>query len=301
MGEKRAPESARVEEQIVVAWKRYAERKAQGLQRITEGACYLDPRPCPFEPRPDFEGRFVQDCVHCARMQGQVEEVQPNQENAPGVIPTLGLLFHLLEEEAKSVRREHEDGLEDEAERYRSAGFLFRSIPLMHVALTHERIGRLLLTAIGGAFAQEVDTILLFRIVSEGSALELMDCFRRADRSDPDAQPRTPSDLDAFESEGGFDGEVFESLREERLPLDPDRDLLADAVFDGRVSTVLSPQRELRLPERLVESLPEGPIAILPLYGREKVLGILVVAQAESFSGWTADQVELLSAIAAQA
>ena len=50
MGEKRAPESARVEEQIVVAWKRYADRKAQGLQRISEGACYLDPRPCPFEP-----------------------------------------------------------------------------------------------------------------------------------------------------------------------------------------------------------------------------------------------------------
>jgi len=219
MGAKRAG-SARVEEQIVIAWKRYADRKAQGLHRIAEGACYLEPRPCPFDPRADFETRFTQDCVHCARLHGPAEDVGA-AEGAPGVASTLGLLFHLLEEEAKSVRREHEDGLEDEAERYRSAGFLFRSIPLMHVALTHERIGRLLLTAIGGAFAQEVDTILLFRIVSEGSALELMDCFRRADRSDPDAQPRTPSDLDAFESEGGFDGEVFESLGRSACPWIP--------------------------------------------------------------------------------
>src|SRR5258706_2254828 len=301
MGEKRAPESARGQEQIVVAWKQYAERKEQGLQRIPEGACYLDPRPCPFEPRPEFEGRFVQDCVHCARMQGQVEEVQPNQENAPGVIPTLALLFHLLQEEAKSVRREHEDGLEDEAERYRSAGFLFRSIPLMHVALTHERIARLLLVAIGGAFAHEVDTQLLFRIVSEGTALELMDAFRQGDRKDPDAPMRTPPDLDTFESRGGFDGVVFTALRDEKLPLEPDRDLLADAVFDGRASMVVSPQRELRLPERVVESLPDGALAILPVFGREKVLGVLVVAQAAGYSGWTADQLELLGAIAAQA
>jgi len=277
MGAKRAG-SARIEEQVVVAWKRYAERKAQGLHRIAEGACYLEPRPCPFEPRADFESRFAQDCIHCPRI--QESEALRAAEGAPGVVPTLPLLFQLLEEEAKSVRREHEDGLMDEAERYRSAGFLFRSIPLMHVALTHERIGRLLLAAIGGAFAQEIDTILLFRIVDEGSSLELTDSFRRTDRADTETPGRTPSDLDTFESEGGFDGEVFGPLREERLPLDPDRDLLADAVFDGRVSTVPDPRRELRLPERVVESLPEGPVAILPIFGREKVLGILVVAQA---------------------
>ena len=298
MGAKRAG-STRIEDQVVVAWKRYAERRTQGLHRVAEGACYLDARPCPFEPRADFESRFTLDCVHCAR----VQESEPLQgaEGTPGAVSTLPLLLHLLEEESRAARREHEDGLEDEAERYRSAGFLFRSIPLMHVALTHERIGRLLLAAIGGAFASEVDTILLFRIAEEGKALELMDAFRRADRSDPDASERTPSDLDAFESEGGFDGEVFAPLREERLPLDPDRDLFSDAVFDGRVSTVLHPRRELRLPERVVESLPDGPVAILPIYGREKVLGVLVVAQALGFSGWTSDTIELLGAIAAQA
>jgi signal transduction histidine kinase len=298
MGAKRAG-STRIEEQLVVAWKRYAERKAQGLHRIAEGACYLESRPCPFEPRVDFETRFGQDCIHCPRI--QESEALRAAEGTPGVVPTLPLLFQLLEEEAKTVRREHEDGLLDEAERYRSAGFLFRSIPLMHVALTHERIGRLLLAAIAGAFAQEVDTILLFRIVDEGTSLELTDSFRRADHVDQELPGRTPSDLDTFESEGGFDGEVFTRLREERLPLDPDRDLLADAVFDGRVSTVLHPRRELRLPERVVESLPEGPVAILPIFGREKVLGILVLAQALGYSGWTADQIELLSAIAAQA
>src|SRR5689334_20063904 len=180
MGAKRAG-STRIEEQLVVAWKRYAERKAQGLHRIAEGACYLESRPCPFEPRADFETRFAQDCIHCPRI--QESEALRTAEGAPGVVPTLPLLFQLLEEEAKVVRREHEDGLLDEAERYRSAGFLFRSIPLMHVALTHERIGRLLLAAIGGAFAQEVDTILLFRIVDEGTSVELMDSFRRADHA----------------------------------------------------------------------------------------------------------------------
>ncbi|HEY2924675.1 MAG TPA: ATP-binding protein [Candidatus Eisenbacteria bacterium] len=301
MSSKRASGSARVEEQIVVAWKRYAERKAQGLNRIVEGACYLESRRCPFDARPDFETRFAQDCVHCSRLQGAAEQLHPPPEGPPGVIPTLALLFHLLQEEAKAVCLEHEDGLEDEAERYRSAGFLFRSIPLMHVALTHERIGRLLLSAIGGAFLQEVDSILLFRIVPDGAALELAGSFRRADRDDPDTPMRTPPDLDAFESEGGFDSEVFAPLREERLPLEPDQDLLADAVFDGRASMVASPQRELRLPERVAESLPDGPLAILPLFGREKVLGVLVVSQAAGYSGWTADQVELLSAIAAQA
>jgi len=300
MGAKRAG-SARVEEQIIVAWKRYAERKAQGLSRIAEGACYMDVRPCPFEPRPDFETRFTTDCVHCPRLQGATEDLGPLPDVAPGVAPTLALLFNLLEEEARAVRLEHEDGLEDEAERYRSAGFLFRAIPLMHVALTHERIGRLLLAAIGGAFAREVDTILLFRIVSEGTELEVADAFRRADQRNAGSPARTPPDLDSFEAEGGFESEVFTRLREERLPLEPDHDLLADAVFDGRASMVSSPRRELRLPERVVESLPEGPVAVLPLFGREKVLGILVASQAAGYSGWTADQMELLSAIAAQA
>src|SRR5438477_3335391 len=148
MGAKRAG-STRIEDQVVLAWKRYAERRAQGLHRIAQGACYLEPRPCPFEPREDFESRFAQDCVHCARV--QETGALRGAEGPPGVLPTLPLLLQLLEEEAKSDRREHEDGLLDEAERYRSAGLLFRSIPLMHVALTHERIGRLLLASIGGA------------------------------------------------------------------------------------------------------------------------------------------------------
>ncbi|HXL15178.1 MAG TPA: hypothetical protein VN972_03760, partial [Methylomirabilota bacterium] len=211
MGAKRAG-STRVEEQIIVAWKRYAERKAQGLSRIAEGACYMDVRPCPFEPRPDFETRFTTDCVHCSRLHGAAEDLGPLPDAAPGVAPTLALLFNLLEEEAKAVRLEHEDGLEDEAERYRSAGYLFRSIPLMHVALTHERIGRLLLAAIGGAFAREVDTILLFRIVSEGTELEVADAFRRADQRNAGSPARTPPDVDSFEAEGGFESGVFTRL-----------------------------------------------------------------------------------------
>jgi signal transduction histidine kinase len=301
MGAKRASGSARIEEQIVIGWKRYADRKAQGCQRVAEGVCYLSPRPCPFDPRLDFETRFAQDCVHCSRMQDAAEQVHPLPGGAAGTIPTLGLLFHLLEEEARMVRVEHQDGLEEEGVRYRTAGFLFRSIPFMHVALTHGRIGRLLLAAIGGAFAEEVDTILLFRIVPDGTALELAGSYRRADRAEPDSPPHAILDLEAFEEQGGFDGEVFARLREERLPLDQDRDLLADAVFDGRASSIASPQRELRLPDRVAESLPDGPVAILPLFGRERVLGVLLVSQSAGYAGWTSDQVELLSAIAAQA
>ncbi len=301
MGARRAPGSARVHEQIVAAWKRYADRKVQGSDRVAEGACYLESRPCPFETRPDFESRFNQDCVHCGRMQEAAEQVKPLPTGASGAVPTLGLLLHLLEEESHETRLEQADGLEEEGARYRTAGFLFRSIPLMHVALTHERIARILLAAIGGAFPEELDTILLLRVTSDGAGLSLMGSYRRADRADPDAPIRSSIDLDAFESEGGFDGEVFDPLRDERLPLDPDRDLLSDAVFDGRASLIGSPRRELRLPGRIAECLPDSPAALLPVFGREKVLGILIVSQAAGGSGWTADQIELLSAIAAQA
>src|SRR5437867_8834473 len=301
MGARRASGSARIEEQIVAAWKRYADRKSQGSQRVAEGVCYLSPRPCPFDARPNFETRFGQDCIHCSRLQDAAEAVHALPGGAAGAIPTLGLLLHFLEEEARMVRLEQQDGLEEEGVRYRTAGFLFRSIPFMHVALTHERIGRLLLAAIVGAIAEEVDTILLFKMVPDGTALELQGSYRRADRDEPDAPVPPNLDLEAFEEEGGFDGEVFAPLREERLALERDRDLLADAMFDGRASSIASPQRELRLPERVVESLPDGPVAILPLFGRERVLGVLLVSQAAGYAGWTSDQVELLSAIAAQA
>ncbi len=301
MGAKRASGTARLEDLMLLAWKRYADRKAQGANRVAQGACYMESRPCPFEARADFETRFSQDCVHCARVQGAVERVQPAPPGASGVIPTLGLLFHLLEDETRLARLEQVDGLEEEEARSRTAGFLFRSIPLMHGALAPDRIARLLLAAIGGAFADVADTILLFRLTADGNGAQLAASYRRADRTAPDAAFRGYLDLDTFESEGGFDGEVFDRLREETIPLDQDRDLFADAVFDGRASLIANPRRELRLPGRVSDSLPEGPAAVLPVFGREKVLGVLVVSQGAGYSGWTADQIELLSAITAQA
>ena len=68
MGVRRPAGTARIEEQIVLEWKRYAGRKAGTDQRVAEGACYLDPEPCPFEPRSDFETRFVKDCASCVRL-----------------------------------------------------------------------------------------------------------------------------------------------------------------------------------------------------------------------------------------
>ncbi|MBI4364164.1 MAG: GAF domain-containing protein [Candidatus Latescibacteria bacterium] len=301
MGAKRASGTARLEEMIVLEWKRYADRKAYGADRVAQGACYVEPRPCPFEAREDFESRFTQDCVHCARIQGAVERVQPAPPGSAGVMPTLGLLFHLLEEELRAARLEQADGIEEEEARSRAAGSLFRWIPLMHGALSPDRIGRLLLAAIGGAFADVADTILLFRLIPDGTGLKLAVSYRRADRETNEAPSRTDVDLESFESAGGFDGTVFERLRDETLYLDEDRDLFADAVFDGRAALIANPRRELRIPGSVSESLPEGAVALLPVFGRERVLGVLVVAQGLGYSGWTADQLELLGAITAQA
>jgi len=301
MGSKRAAGTVWLEEQILAAWKRYADRSVQGAQRAAEGACYLEPRPCPFERRSDFETRFAQDCLHCARMQESAERCGPVPPGSGGASPTLAVLLRLLEEETRAARLEHLDGMEEEESRYRTAGFLFRSVPLLHVALTHDRIARILLAAIGGAFAEEVDSILLLRLTPEGSGLTLAASYRRADRVAPEEPVRTYVDLDAFEAEGGFESPVFEALREERFPLDHDRDLLSDAIFDGRSLTLSSPIRELRLPSALAEALPDGPAALLPVFGREKVLGVLIVSRAEEAGTWSQDQLELLTAIAAQA
>ena len=301
MRAKRASGTARVEEQIVLEWKRYAARNLGGEDRVVLGACYLDARPCPFEARPDFESRFLSDCVHCARLQGGVEQVAPVPAGASGVVPTLGLLLRLLNQETRSAQKDQAEGVEEQEARYRTAGFLFRSLPLMHAAIVPDRIARLLVSAIAGAFAEQVDTILFFRLTPDGGGLTLTSSYRTADRSD--AEVPAPAQLTAafLESEDGFDCAVFDRLREEALPLDHDRDLLSDAVFDGRASVIEDPQRELRIPTRLAESLPDGPVAVLPVFGRERVIGILVAAAGAGNAGWSADQVELLSAIASQA
>ena len=101
MGMKRSSGTARLEEQIVLAWKRYAARRIGAPEAAAEGVCYLEPRPCPFEPRPDFESRFTKDCVHCARLQGAVERVGGIPAGSSGVLPTQELLFRLLEEEGR--------------------------------------------------------------------------------------------------------------------------------------------------------------------------------------------------------
>jgi hypothetical protein len=73
MGVKRSSGTARLEEMLVLEWRRYAGRRVRPVERVASGTCYLEPRPCPFEARPDFETRFTQDCVHCARLQGAIE------------------------------------------------------------------------------------------------------------------------------------------------------------------------------------------------------------------------------------
>ena len=296
MGMKRPSGTARLEEQLILAWKRYAARRT-GTSGTADGACYLESRPCPFEARPDFETRFATDCVHCARLQGAVEQVGRVPAGTSGVLPTQGLLFRLLEEEAiqeRSGTEMEEDG------RYRAAALLLRALPLLHASSTPRRTAHLLLAAIAGAFPEVIDTLLYFDVTSDPSGLALEAGFRRTDL-DIGIAPEAFLDVEMLEAAGVFDGPVFERLRETILPLDQDQDLLSDAVFDGRAAVVSRPNRELRLPTLLVEHLADGPAAIFPVFGRERVRGLLVLSAAPGIAGWTSDQMELLSAVASQA
>ena len=298
MGIKKSSGTARLEEQLVLAWKRYVARRVGSAERVAEGVCYLEERPCPFEPRADFETRFVKDCVHCARLQGAVERIGTVPARSSGVLPTLGLLLQLLEDGgpgASTTRGEEEDG------RYPAVALLLRALPLLHSSGNPTRTAHLLLAAIAGAFYEVIDSLLFFEVVPEENALSLAASFRRSDLDVGVPLPEGYLDIEALESAGAFDGQVFDRLREAPIPLDQDRDLLADAVYDGRTAVVPRPGRELRLPTRLVEHLPDGPAAILPVFGRERVRGLLVLSAAPGIAGWTSEQMEILSTVASQA
>jgi signal transduction histidine kinase len=298
MGIRRTSGTARLEEQLVLAWKRYAARRVGDADRAAQGACYLESRPCPFEARPDFESRFTKDCVHCARMQGAVERCGAVAPGSSGALPTLELLIRLLEEEGHGgadAAAVEEDG------RYRAAALLLRSLPLLHSSAHPRRTAHILLAAIAGAFPEEIDSLLFFEVVQESNALALAASFRRSDLDVGLATPEEYLDVEALEGSGAFDGSVYDRLREALIPLDQDRDLLADAVYDGRTTVIPHPGREMRLPTILVEHLPDGPAAVLPVFGRERVRGLLVLSAAPGIAGWTSDQMELLSAMASQA
>jgi len=297
MGVKRSSGNARVEEQLVAAWKRYAVRRAGSPARAAKGACYLEARRCPFEDRPDFETRFQQDCVHCARLHAAVERTGFPAAGASGVLPTAGVLIRLLEEEDRTA----DLALDEEDGRYRAAALLLRALPLLHASSAPRRTARLLLASVAGAFAEGIDTLLFFEVGAENTGLSLEASFRRADLDLGISAPEGYLDIDALESAGAFDGSVFDRLRETPIPLDQDRDLLGDAVFDGRAAVVTKPSREMRLPTILVEHLPDGPVAILPVFGRERVRGLLVLSAAPGVTGWTTEQLEILTAVAAQA
>ncbi|HEX7079028.1 MAG TPA: ATP-binding protein [Candidatus Eisenbacteria bacterium] len=302
MGVRKTAGSAMADAQIVGGWKRYAARKVGTPEAVAEGACYLEPRPCPFEARPDFESRFKEDCVHCARLQGAVERVAPAGSGAAGAIPTLGLLLRLVEAEGLgSAAGAPRPADEDEEERVARATFLLRALPALHAASGARRTERALLASIAGAFSDLTDTILLFEVLADAAGLRLASAYRRADARIGPPPPEGAFDVETLAQSGAFDGEVFDRLRDEILPLDEDRDLLADAVFDGRAAQVMRPGQELRLPTILVEHLPDGPAAILPVFGRERVRYVLVLSSMPEIAGWTSDQMELLSAIAAQA
>ena len=294
---KRSSATARLEEQLVLAWKRYAGRRIGAPEGAAAGACYLEPRPCPFEPRPDFESRFTKDCVHCARLQGAVELAGSVPAGSSGVLPTQELLFRLLEEEG---RRSPEAEVEEDG-RYQSVALLLRALPLLHTSTSPRRTAQLLLGALAGAFAEVIDTLLFFEVKSDPAGLALAASFRRADLDTGIAGPEGYLDVEPLAAAGVFDGAVFERLRDTLIPLDQDQDLLSDAVFDGRTAVVTRPNRELRLPTLLVEHLPDSPAAILPVFGRERVRGLLVLSAAPGIAGWTSDPMELLSAVASQA
>jgi signal transduction histidine kinase len=301
MGVRRPAGTARIEEQIVLEWKRYAGRKAGSPERVAEGACYLDPRACPFEARPDFETRFTKDCVHCARLQGAVTRIAPAPAGTSGAIPTLGLLLRLVEAEGIGSGGGSRPSEETEDSPFKTAAFLLRALPLLHAASGARRVARVLMGAIAGGFTDFIDTVLFLEVAPDGGALHLQGAFRRADLAIVIPSVEGFLDVETLAAGGAFDGEVFDRLRETPIPIDEDHDLLADAVLDGRTSTVGRPRQEIRLPTVLVDHLPPGPAVILPVFGRDRVRAVLVVGAAPGVAGWTGDQIELLSAVATQA
>jgi signal transduction histidine kinase len=296
-------DAAHAESLVVAAWKRFAERKLGSAERVVHGKCYLEIPPCPFDLRDSFEERFAHDCVACARMRGAIEQVTAAPPEGAGALPTLGLLLRLNEANG-SVSAAGAPPLspeEHEESRYRMASILLRSLPLLHAASGMRRTARVLAAAIAGAFLDAVDTVLYFDVTPDGTSLRLECAFRRADMGIPLPDRDNYLDVELLAAGGAFDAEVFSRLRETPLPLDQDRDLLCDSVFDGRTTVVGSPGREFRLPTILVEHLPDGPAAILPVFGRERVRGVLVVAAGAGVGGWTSDQIELLMSIATEA
>jgi signal transduction histidine kinase/GAF domain-containing protein len=293
MGVSRPAKGGVLEATLLESWKRFAVRRCGSVELVAKGACFLDPRPCPFEARVDFEARFRTDCIHCSRLQERVAAHAPVPEGSSGIAPTLGLLIRLLEEGG-----EVEAGIDG---RFEAASLLLRTLPLLHAATTPRRVLRLFLGGIAGAFPGIVDDALFFEVLPEGDALRLAASFRRADVRKAPASRDGWLDADMLERSGAFDGPVHDKLRETPLPLDEDRDLLADAVYDGRSAVVTKPSREIRLPSQLVEHLPDGPAALIPVFGRERVRGVLVLAASAGIGSFTSDQLELLACAAAEA
>ncbi len=293
MGVSRKSKSATVDISLVQAWKRYAAKRCGSGEAVQGGACFLEVRPCPFEPRPDFEARFRGDCVHCSRLQERVAALAPVSAGSSGIAPTLGLLLRLLEEGAPPEAPLDEDG------RYRAASMLLRALPLFHATSNPRRVARLFLGSVAGAFPDVVDDALYFDVLPDGGGLRLAASFRRADLKRMPASLEEWLDADGLDRTKAFDVSIHETLRDEPIPLDEDRDLLADAVYDGRSAVVPKPSREMRLPTRLVDQLPDAPLAILPVFGREHVRGILILSAAAGIGGFTSEQLELLACASA--
>jgi len=288
---------------IIAEWKRFAARKLGSSDRVVEGGCFLDAPPCPFDARSSFEERFATDCVRCVRLRRAAAQVETSPPEGAGAIPTLGLLLRLHEvsQGSGSGVGAPPPSSEDDGSRFGAASILLRALPMLHAASGLRRTARVLAASIAGAFSDVIDTVLFFDALGEANTLRLECAFRRADVGIPVGDRDGFLDVELLAAGGAFDGEVFDRLREMPIPLDQDRDLLSDAVFEGRTTVVAHPAREFRLPTLLVDHLPDAPAAVIPVFGRERVRGILVVSAAPGIGGFTSDQMELLMAAATQA
>lgn len=287
---------------ITAEWKRFASRRLGSADRVVEGGCFLDAPPCPFDARASFEERFAADCVRCVRMRRAAMHASTSPPEGAGAVPTLGLLLRLNEANGSgSVAGSPPPSAEDDGSRFGAASILLRALPMLHAASGLRRTARVLAASIAGAFSDVIDTVLFFDVASEGTSLRLECAFRRADVGIPVGDRDGFLDVELLAAGGAFDGDVFEHLRETPIALDQDRDLLSDSVFEGRTTVVAHPAREFRLPTILVDHLPDAPAAVIPVFGRERVRGVLVVSAAPGIGGFTSDAMELLMAAATQA
>jgi signal transduction histidine kinase len=203
--------------------------------------------------------------------------------------------------------RERLTALSDENERkLRETTLLYRTSRAMHSTLRLNELIHLILSAAalpeGGGF----ERAMLFMVNERSGILQGMLGVTRKTAAlvFPQQQgamawerPEFGEDIQSAQRRAHFCRQVMK----QRLPLDARDNALSRAVFKERVILVPRPAAEPLSGAALAEDLSLSPFACVPLLGRDKPLGVLVVDNPETKKEITADRLRFLELFANQA